>query len=362
MLRPVRFAQLPGWADDDHGAALAAFRLSAQEILSQGAGFSRAVAHGGRREHWLEICRAAWAPQPARRFFESQFQPVRVEDDERPAGLFTGYYEPEALGSDERSAAFSVPLYARPSDLVSFTQEERAATALSFGRRIGGKPVSYLTRREIEEGALAGQGLELVWLKDWADAFFMQIQGSGRVRLPGGRAIRLGYAAKSGLPYTGIGTILAERGDIARDQLSMQSIRRWMAEHPREARSLMWENQSFVFFRELVLDDPELGALGAQHVQLTPQRSLAVDRDVWMFGTPIWLDTSVPAGEEGLMTRFRQLLVAQDTGSAIKGLARGDLYWGFGDEAARHAGPMKSPGTMTALLPRGLARELVLGT
>jgi membrane-bound lytic murein transglycosylase A len=141
----------------------------------------------------------------------------------------------------------------------------------------------------------------------------------------------------------------------------MQSIRRWMADHPREARSLMWENQSFVFFRERALDDPALGALGAQHVQLTPRRSLAVDRDLWMFGTPIWLDTTVRAGEEGAMIRFRQLLIAQDTGSAIKGLARGDVYWGFGDEAARLAGPMKSPGTMTALLPLGLARELGLG-
>ena len=361
MLRPVTFAELPGWAEDDHAAGLAAFRLSAQEILAEGSGFSRAALHGGRREHWLEICRIALKPQPARTFFEDHFRPVRVEDETRPEGLFTGYYEPEAEGSLERSAAFPVPLYARPPDLVHFTEEERAATALGFGRRVDGKPLPYLTRREIEEGALAGKGLELVWLRDWADAFFMQVQGSGRVKLPGGRVIRLSYAAKSGLPYTGIGAILAERGEIPPAQLSMQSIRRWMGEHPREARRLMWENQSFVFFRELVLDDPALGALGAQHVQLTPRRSLAVDRAFWMFGTPIWLDTVVPAGEEGPMTRFRQLLIAQDTGSAIKGLARGDVYWGFGEEAARLAGPMKSPGTMTALLPIGPARELGLG-
>lgn len=362
MLRPVTFAELPGWADDDHAAALVAFRLSAQEILTHGSGFSRAVIHGGGREHWLDACRSAFEPQQARHFFETHFQPVRVQDDARSDGLFTGYYEPEVEGNPEPGAAFPVPLYARPRDLQSFTEEDRAATGLSFGRRIEGKPVPYLTRREIEQGALAGQGLELVWLRNWADAFFMQIQGSGRVKLPNGRVMRLSYAAKSGLPYTAIGAILAERGEIAREQLSMQSIRRWMADHPHDARSLMWENQSFVFFRELVLDDPALGALGAQHVQLTPRRSLAVDRDLWMFGTPIWLDTRVPAGEEGPMTPFRQLLIAQDTGSAIKGLARGDVYWGFGDEAARIAGPMKSPGTMIALLPLGLARELGLGT
>ena len=362
MLRAVTFKELPGWPDDDHAAALAAFRLSAQEILSQGSGFSRAVTHGGRSEHWRDLCSDALPPQPARQFFETHFQPVRVEDDARPDGLFTGYYEPETEGSLKPSAAFPVPLYARPPDLVRFTEEECAATGLSFGRRIHGQAVPYPTRRQIEEGALKGQGLELAWLKDWADAFFIHIQGSGRVKLANGRVMRLSYAAKSGLAYTGIGAILAARGEISHEHLSMQAIRRWLADHPREARSLMWENQSFVFFRELALDDPSLGALGAQHVQLTPRRSLAVDRDLWMFGTPIWLDTTVPAGEEGPMTRFRQLLIAQDTGSAIKGLARGDVYWGFGDEAARIAGPMKSPGTMNALLPLGLARELGLGT
>ena len=145
---------------------------------------------------------------------------------------------------------------------------------------------------------------------------------------------------------------------VSQETVSMQSILRWMEEHREEARALMWENRSFVFFREVELEDPQLGAFGAQHVQLTPRRSLAVDRSLWMFGTPVWLDTTAPARDEGRMTEFRQLLVAQDTGSAIKGLARGDVYWGFGNDAARIAGPMKSPGTMTVLLPVAVMAEL----
>ncbi len=173
--------------------------------------------------------------------------------------------------------------------------------------------------------------------------------------------MRLSYGAKSGLPYTGIGGVLADRGILPRETMSMQAIRSWMKDNPRDARALMWENRSFVFFREIELDDPDLGALGAQHVQLTPRRSLAIDRAYWMLGTPVWLDTGVLVDENGTLQPYRGLLIAQDTGSAIKGLARGDVYWGFGEEAARLAGPMKSPGEMIVLLPNPLARRLGLG-
>lgn len=223
-----------------------------------------------------------------------------------------------------------------------------------------GKQAPYLTRRDIEEGALEGQGLEIVWLRDWADAFFIQVQGSGRVRLAEGGMLRLSYAAKSGHPYTGIGGLLVQRGVLSEEAMSMQAIRRWMSRNPRDARELMWENKSFVFFREIELEDPALGALGAQHVQLTPRRSLAIDRSLWMFGTPVWLDTHAPAEEGSRMVEFRHLLIAQDTGSAIRGLARGDVYWGFGAAAAALAGPMKSTGAMTVLLPVEVAGELGL--
>jgi membrane-bound lytic murein transglycosylase A len=224
---------------------------------------------------------------------------------------------------------------------------------------VDGKPHGYFTRKDIEEGVLGGRGLEIVWLKDWADAFFIHIQGSGRVRCPDGSAIRLAYAAKSGQPYTGIGRLLVERGILAEDRMSMQEVRRWMNDNPAAARELMWQNKSFVFFREAEMTDPQLGAPGAQKIQLTPLRSLAVDRGQWAFGTPVWLDADVPSGPGASLESFRHLLIAQDTGTAIKGLARGDVYWGWGHHAEMTAGHMKSPGRMTVLLPRPLAARLL---
>jgi membrane-bound lytic murein transglycosylase A len=172
--------------------------------------------------------------------------------------------------------------------------------------------------------------------------------------------MRLSYAAKSGQAYTGIGGLLVERGVLTREDMSMQSIRTWMRQHPYEARQLMWENKSFVFFREVQLEDPTLGALGAQKVQLTPGRSLAVDRTYWMFGTPVWLETTVPFPAAGKPPTFNGLLIAQDTGTAIRGRARGDVFWGFGADAAEVAGRMKSPGNMTVLLPNSAAKRLRL--
>jgi len=359
-LERVSFDDLNGWHGDDGAAALDAFHRSCQEIIVHGNGFSRTARFGGSRSSWLETCRAALEAGDARHFFETYFRPYRVRDAAGPDGLFTGYFEPEVEGSTSASASFCVPLYRRPPDLVAFPDAVRARAGVAFGRLINGQAVPYFTRREIEEGALAGQYLELVYLKDWADAFFIHVQGSGRVRLEDGTTMRLTYGAKSGLPYTGIGSLLVEQGAFTREEMSMQAIRYWMAEHPQEARALMWKNHSFIFFREALLERPDLGALGAQHVQLTPRRSLAVDRREWMLGTPVWLDTETPSGEEGGMIPFRQLLIAQDTGSAITGLARGDVYWGFGDDAARIAGPMKSTGSMTVLLPIPVAEELGL--
>ncbi len=359
-LEPVSFASLPGWAADDHAAALHSFRRSCTEILAEGAAFARPVAHGGKRRHWVELCTSASAADDAHDFFERNFLPFRVIDEERPAGLFTGYYEPEAEGSRTPDETYTVPVYGKPRDLIAFDTRQRSKTGLSYGRLVKGKPLPYFTRQEIEQGALAGQGLELVWLKDWADAFFIHIQGSGRIRLPDQSVSRLAFAAKSGRPYTAIGGVLVERGIFTRDELSMQALRAWMEKEPGAARELMWQNESFIFFREVELEDPALGALGAQGVQLTPLRSIAIDRSLWMFGTPVWLDTRVPSGRNAALEEFRKLLIAQDTGSAIKGAARGDVFWGFGEEAGRPAGHMKSPGTMTVLLPRKVARDLGL--
>lgn len=363
MLAHVRFGDLQGWDTHDHGHALETFRRSALEILDRGSGFSRPVRFGGGPEAWMKPCRDALRPQDARSFFETRFQPYRVEDADRPEGLFTGYFEPELTGSRVPAPGFKVPLYRRPIDLVAFSDVDRSKTGMAYGRFVDSEARPYVSRRDIEQGgALSEQGLEIAWLRDWPDAFFMQVQGSGRVRLEDGTLIRLTYDGKTGLPYTSIGALLADGGIIPRHEMSMQAIRRWMLQHPQEARELMWRNESFVFFREVELERDDLGALGAQHVQLTSRRSLAVDRSLWMFGTPVWLDTVIPADDKGATETFRQLMIAQDTGTAIKGVARGDLYWGSGEKAEMIAGYMKSPGAMTVLLPLEVADELGLPT
>ena len=336
------------------------FNRSCDEIIRHGRAFARPIKYGGARADWLSVCRKAAKASNARRFFESELMPLRVTDSERPDGLFTGYFEPEALGSRTPSKEYSVPIYGKPADLVPFDAKEQKATGgLRYGRFVDGKPRAYFTRREIEEGALQGRGLEIVWVRYWSDAFFIQVQGSARIRFADGSNMRLAFSAKTGLPYTAIGGVLVERGEIAKEALSMQAILAWMRKDPKAARQLMWENKSFVFFRELELPEPQLGAPGAQTVQLTPLRSLAVDRALWAFGTPVWVDTYVPAKDGGKGPAFRHLMIAQDTGTAIKGAVRGDVYWGWGAEAARTAGHMKSEGSMVVLLPKALARKLL---
>lgn len=359
ILEPLTFSAIKGWAEDDHTAAFETFQRSCTEIVAEGRAFSRKVTFGGGRQQWIGICKKADTAKDARRFFEENFRPMKVNDPVRPEGLFTGYYELEAEGSRTPSKAYPVPLYGKPADLVAFDAAAERRLGVKYGRVSGGKPQPYFTRKEIEQGALAGRGLEIFWLRHWADAFFMQIQGSGRVRLPDGSVIRLAYAGKSGQPYTGIGGILVERGAFTRDQMSMQATRAWMAKDEKAARELMWENKSFVFFREVEMGDPKLGPPGAQKVALTPLRSLAVDRSLWMFGTPVWLDMETPSAPKGEMEIFRHLMIAQDTGTAIKGHARGDVFWGAGGRAALAAGHMKSPGCMIVLLPKDIARDLV---
>ncbi len=359
ILEPTSFDRIAGWHEADHRQALATFKRSCAEIEASGSAFQRKVVFGGTRRDWLAVCAKLKASADPRRFFEESFTPLIVRDPARPQGLFTGYYEPEAEGSLKPGGDYKVPVYARPDDLVAFDARAAKKLGLAYGRMADGTPQGYFTRRQIEEGALKGRGLELVWLKDWADAFFIQVQGSGRVRLPNGKVMRLGYAAKTGLPYTAIGGLLVERGILGRENVSMQAIRAWMRKNPKDARALMWENKSFVFFREVTADDPKLGPPGAQKVPLTPYHSLAIDRSLWIFGTPIWLDTQAPKGESGTLTPFRNLMVAQDTGTAIKGHARGDVFWGAGEDAALTAGHMKSPGRMIVLLPKPLAKRLL---
>jgi len=359
-LRRVSLARMPGWHKADHRAALAAFRRSCGRMMARAR--MRPSRFGGERRDWVLPCLAArhvpMTQRAARRFFERYFTPVTVQPGGRPSGIFTGYFEPDVEGSLHKSAEYPWPVLARPADLVRFTKAEEKALGLRYGRRINGRPVPYFTRKEIENGALDGRGLEIVWLKSIVERFFMHIQGSGRVILKEGGALRLTYGGKSGHPFTGIGRKMLERGLITRGQLSMQGIRKWLEAHPKQAREIMWLNKSYVFFRATKLPDPRLGAFGAQGVQLAPLTSLAVDYRFWPYGAPVWLDTRVPGVHGKGFIPFRRLMLAQDTGSAIRGAVRGDIYFGFGREAGARAGRMNAQGRMIVLLPNRLARRL----
>jgi membrane-bound lytic murein transglycosylase A len=270
VLTPLHFDDLNGWLDQDHNTALQAFQRSAVEILATGSGFKREAAFGGAREDWLEAANAAQSASTGHAFFETHFRAFGVTDAQRPQGLFTGYYEPLLQGALSQSNKFPVPVYAKPNDLVAFSAQDVAATGLSYGRRRNGRAEAYDTRQEIESGAIAGKADVICWLSDWVDAFFMHVQGQGRVQLQDGTNIRLSYAGKTGHPYSGIGHVLLERGVSSPDKMSMQVLRNWMAENPSEARALMWHNKSYIFFQRTEVTDATLGGIGAAKVNLTP--------------------------------------------------------------------------------------------
>jgi membrane-bound lytic murein transglycosylase A len=359
ILKKHDFADIAGWSEDNHAEALAAFQRSCVEIIATGHAFGRSVKFSGERSDWLQLCQSAQDTTNPRQFFEQNFTPLAVTDPVRPGGLFTGYFEPEAPGSFVKTKEFNVPIYRKPHDLTSLDADAEKRLGLKYGRVLNGEAEGYFTRAEIENGALKDRGLEIIWLRDWADAFFIHIQGSGRIRLPDGTALRLAYSAKTGQPYTGIGGVLVERGILTKETMSMQGIRAWMRTDPKAARELMQLNKSFIFFRSIEVKDETLGAPGGQYVQLSPLRSLAVDRSIWVFGTPLWIDTTTPPDGPGGAKTFRRLMIAQDTGTAIKGHVRGDVYWGWGEIAAEMAGRMKSQGQMIALLPNAIAQRLL---
>ena len=363
-LEPAAFADLPGWSEDPMAPALAAFRRSCGRLAKLpaetplgGSGFA------GTAGDWQAACAAA-ERVPAgndaavRSYFETWFLPLaaRAEGGEG-GGLFTGYYEPLLQGSREKTERYRFPLYARPPELVSVdlgTFREDLKGRRLAGRVEDGKLVPYAGREEIEQGELAGRDLELVWVDDPVDAFFLQIQGSGRVRLPDGGEMRVGYAGENGHPYFAIGRELVTRGALRKEEVSMQSIRRWLEENPEEAPGVLATNASYVFFQEIKGEGP----LGAEGLPITPGRSLAVDRKHWPMGVPLWLDTQAPAAQEGQPDRpLRRLMIAQDTGGAIRGPIRGDVFWGAGDEAAEIAGRMKHPGRLWVLVPKEIAES-----
>ena len=365
ILTPINFDQLTGWSTIDKTGSMKAFRRSCAQMKEDNRAFSKNPIFGGTRKDWEKVCTVAFelGESPSQKqiahFFEQQFMPMSVRDPNSKNGLFTGYFEPTVKGSITRSPRYNIPLYKRPDDLVVFDKAQEKQSGLRYGRLMDGQPTPYFTRQEIEQGLFEGKNLELVWLKERADAFFLQIQGSGRVELTNGDTMRLAYAGKTGLPYTAIGAVLINDGELEREAVSMQTIRDWMDKNPKKSQQLMWKNQSFVFFRELQGIDSALGPVGAQMVSLTPNHSLAIDRRYWAFGTPVWLDTKVTNENSGILEPWQSLLIAQDTGSAIRGIVRGDVFWGNGKKAATIAGNMKSSGTMIVLLPKKLAKSLI---
>ncbi|MGA1856663.1 murein transglycosylase A [Azospirillum sp. 11R-A] len=355
-LAPLSFADLTGWRSDPVAQAVPALARSCARFKSLPA--DRIVGPNGVAgtiADWQGPC-ARLADLPpgddaaARAFFEQNFTPYAAGNNGSRDGLFTGYYEAELEGSLRPDPAYPVPLYRRPPDLVMVDLgdfSDRWKGERTAGRVVDGKLKPYEDRAAIVAGSLKGKGLELVWVKDPIGAFFLQIQGSGRIRMADGSETRIGYAAQNGHKYVAIGKELIDRGALKREEVSLQTIRAWLLAHPDQAAAVMNVNPSYVFFQTLTGDGPN----GAQGVALTPGRSLAVDSKFMPYGVPVWLDAEDPvdAGQ-----RLQRLLVAQDTGGAIRGPVRGDVFWGHGAEAEHRAGLMKSRGSYVLLLPKSV--------
>jgi len=333
---PLTFGALAGWKQDNSAKAFATFMVSCGAILN-GSKAMRAARpmFGGL----FTVCERAKAAgnldrDQARAFFEANFKPVRIIPAGQDDGFFTGYYETEVEGSRVATAEFKYPFYRSP----------RPHSRSSI--------VTHFDREQIEKkGALAGKHLEICWVKDPIDVFFAQIQGSTRVKLDNGQLLRLNYIASNGLPYTPVGRDLIDRGVIAKEDMSMDRIRQWMEANPEEAEALRLKNRSYVFFEETDLG-PNDQCIGAQGIPLTPLRSVAVDKSIHVYGTPIWVEAELPIASENPDDKFRRLMFAQDTGAAIVGAARADIYFGSGEEIGHIAGRIKQYGHFVMLVPR----------
>jgi peptidoglycan lytic transglycosylase A len=357
QLEPVKWADLVGWKADDHLAAFAAYDTSCHALRK-----TQRTDRGQISRALWNVCRKAVGLRPqdsnaARTFFEQHFQPVRLARLGETQGFLTGYYEPIVQGSRFPNPEFHVPVYRRPPDLVAAGYKPGSKAFPNKAARIGryneqNQLVPYYDRGAIEAGALDGQKLEICWLRDPFDLLAIQIEGSGRVILEDGTPLRINYDSHNGYEFTSISRALIQRNLIPRAEMSMQRIREWMAANPEEAPKLRAANRSYVFFRISGLSN-EREPVGAQGVPLTPGRSIAVDR-LHEYGTPFFIEANLPIDRAKPVSSFRRLMIAQDTGSAIVGPARADLYFGAGDDAARIAGRIRHSGRFVMLLPREL--------
>jgi membrane-bound lytic murein transglycosylase A len=362
-LSPVDFEAIPGWAGDDQAAALPALAKSCAALvdLPPGEAVGR-TGLGGTVADWLGPCAAlarvpANDPAAARDYFAQWFAAFKMTDGDRPTGLLTAYYESELTGALTPGGRFTVPLYARPSDLLSvdlglFDPRLRGETIwgrLSPGGPGGGKLVPYPTRAEIENGALGAKAVPLIWVENPVDAHILSIQGSGRILLDNGASVRVGYDGTNGRPFVGLGQILVRANKVQPGAVTMPAIRDWLIAHPDQATALMDENPRYIFFRKIIGDGP----VGAAGLVLTPGRSLAIDPAFVPMGAPVFIATQGPDGRP-----LQRLMVAQDAGAAIKGALRGDIFWGTGPAAFEQAGRMSRQGAFYILLPRHRSGQL----
>lgn len=343
MLKPVAFAALPGWDKDDLREAWPAFLASCEVLI--------------KKIDWKEPCTIARDVNAAdikaiRIFFEAFFVPYHVfNPDGSDSGLVTGYYEPLLHGARKRGGRYQTPLYRTPEDLLTIDLTSVYPELKSMrlrGRMAGNKIVPYFSRAELAQSN-ALDGKELLWVDDPVDAFFLQVQGSGRVQLTDTKeTVRVAYADQNGYPYKSIGRYLVDKGELTLDQASAQTIKAWVAAHPARRQELLNANPSYVFFKEEKITDPQKGPKGALGVPLTPQRSIAIDAQFIPLGVPVFLATTQPNSDIAL----QHLMLAQDTGGAIKNAVRADYFWGFGAQAGDKAGRMKQRGMMWIFLPK----------
>jgi peptidoglycan lytic transglycosylase A len=344
---PVEWSKLQNWESDNHSAAWAGFLKSCQKL--------------NNKAQWREVCLLAnnagvTSDTQAREFFETHFEvrPVYAEGGDAE-GLITGYYEPLLQGSLEKTEEFRYPIYAAPEDLLTVALGNVYPQLKDMrlrGRLDGKRIVPYYDRAQLDGNQELLAGNELLWVNDLVDVFFLHVQGSGQVELVDGSKVAVGYAAQNGHPYRSIGRTLIEMGELEQEEVTLFTIKDWLESNPGRMHAVLAENPSYVFFD---LKDAEAGGpVGSLNVALTPRRSIAVDRNVIPLGAPVWLQTTLPNEQE---TPFNQLMLAQDTGGAIKGHVRADVFWGRGDEAEKMAGLMKQQGNLYVLLPKGFSMD-----
>jgi membrane-bound lytic murein transglycosylase A len=369
-LEPIEWNALKGWSVDDHAVAFATFLASCRPLLRT------SLSEREKRPMYpalIEVCRRALAAgrltdDQARLFLERSFRPLRITKLGDSAGFLTGYYEPVVDGSRFPTGIFKVPIYRRPPDLVPPPHRDGPGfpnRGQSLRRTDSGTLVPYYDRGEILDGVLDGKHLEICWIKNQSDALTIQIQGSARVRLEDGAILRINYDGHNGYPFVPLSRILIERNIIRREEMSLERIRDWVRSNPQSAEELLRQNRSFMFFRIVGLSDDrrpaglrqtprEREAIGAQGIPLTAGRSIAVDNTLHVYGTPFFIDADLPLTDEKRGVHFDHLMIAQDTGSAIVGPARADIFWGAGDRAGQLASHVRHPGNFAMLVPREL--------